>query len=114
MLRVRKSNSDRNSVPAFQTGMADNRHYVNRGSIATLIRKKQESGSRPPLVQIQFIVFRHNEHEIEKIHALARELGVDGVKIKPGVIGDRDWPPSNNKLRFKKAASDAKRMKTCW
>ena len=37
-------------------------------NVEALIRKKRESGSRTPLVQIQFIVFRHNEHEIERIH----------------------------------------------
>jgi MoaA/NifB/PqqE/SkfB family radical SAM enzyme len=44
-------------------------------------RKKELNAVKPDLV-LQFIVMRHNEHEIPAIMQLGKELGVDRVELK--------------------------------
>lgn len=44
------------------------------------LRKK--SKSKHPFVELQFIVFKHNEHQIKEIKILGKKLGVDKVTLK--------------------------------
>ena len=45
--------------------------------IRRVLRARKELGSETPIVELQFIVMRHNEHQIAAMRAIARELGVD-------------------------------------
>jgi pyruvate-formate lyase-activating enzyme len=54
-----------------------------RSNVARIIARKRALGSLVPFVEWQFVPSRHNEHEIAGLEAAARELGVDGVRIKP-------------------------------
>ncbi len=74
--------------------------YRQGGSLAKAIcaieninaeRKKQHS--RFPKIEVQFVVFRHNEHEINDIKRLARQWGADSVSIKTAQIYDFDKKP---------------------
>jgi MoaA/NifB/PqqE/SkfB family radical SAM enzyme len=47
-----------------------------------LVRKKV-LGSRTPFVEWQFVPLRHNEHEIADAVKLAKDIGVDGFRLKP-------------------------------
>jgi len=51
-------------------------------NIKTFISIKKKNKSNTPLVELQFIVFKHNEHQIDEINALGKSLGVDKVSIK--------------------------------
>jgi len=51
-------------------------------NIKTLIATKKEKESNLPFVELQFIVFKHNQHQIDKIKAMGKSLGVDEVSIK--------------------------------
>ncbi|MCX5713912.1 MAG: radical SAM protein, partial [Candidatus Omnitrophica bacterium] len=67
-------------------------------NIKTLVRKKKELNSRLPTVIWQFLVFRHNEHEIDIARKMGRELGVDDVGINSAFIAAdsveyKDWVP---------------------
>lgn len=42
-------------------------------------------------IEIQFIIMRHNEHEIEAIEKLAQELGVDRLRLKTVLIKKDLW-----------------------
>jgi radical SAM protein with 4Fe4S-binding SPASM domain len=42
-------------------------------------------------IQIQFVVFSHNEKEIQDIIALSKELGADYVKLKTACISGKEW-----------------------
>lgn len=53
-----------------------------------LIKWKQELRSRTPYVIFQFLVVRPNEHQIEEVRELAREMGVDDVWLKTAQIYD--------------------------
>lgn len=41
---------------------------------------------RKPKIVLQFLVFKHNEHQIKDIKALGRRLGVDKVELKTAQI----------------------------
>ena len=53
-----------------------------------VVRWKKELKSRTPHVIFQFLVVRQNEHQIPELKSLARELGVDEVKLKTAQIYD--------------------------
>ena len=80
-------------------------------NLRTLVRKKREVGSSTQ-IELQFIVFRYNEHEVGKIKALAKNIGVDSLKLRPGLTDNDEWVPKNRKYRYdsKKVA----RKRTCW
>ena len=43
---------------------------------------KLRNKNKLPWVELQFIVFKHNEHQIKEIKELGKQLGVDSVSIK--------------------------------
>ena len=59
-------------------------------------KRKQQKG---PHIIWQFIVFKHNEHQINDVKDLGKELGVDEVRIKSAQIYEpetkQDWIPDN-------------------
>jgi radical SAM protein with 4Fe4S-binding SPASM domain len=54
---------------------------VTKG-IEALVKKKKELKSKYPLIELQFIVFRHNEDEIKSFKKMAKRLQVDRATIK--------------------------------
>lgn len=51
-------------------------------NIKAFMKQKKALKAKFPFVELQFIVFKHNEHQIEEIKALAKELGVDKLSLK--------------------------------
>ena len=47
-----------------------------------LVEAKQRKGVNHPLITFQFLVTRHNESQIERLHQIAEEMGVDDVRLK--------------------------------
>ena len=56
--------------------------------INNLVAAKKRLKSKTPLIDLQFIVFAHNENEIEGVKLLAKKLGVDRLLIKTAQIYD--------------------------
>ncbi len=56
--------------------------------VRNLVAWKKKLKSRRPFIILQFIVFKHNEHEIEAVRALGKALGIDYVAIKTAQIYD--------------------------
>ncbi|MBM4267902.1 MAG: radical SAM protein [Deltaproteobacteria bacterium] len=52
-------------------------------NLETLVRKRHELASPTPRIIWQFLVFRHNEHEVDRVEEFARARGADDVRIKP-------------------------------
>ena len=50
--------------------------------IKTLVELRKKTKATNPLIVIQFIVFRGNQHETEDIKKLGKRLGADKVEIK--------------------------------
>lgn len=53
-----------------------------------LVHWKKKLQSATPHIIFQFVVFSHNENEIEEVFRLAKEHGVDEVKIKTAQVYD--------------------------
>ena len=93
--------------------------------IKTLVKAKKELKVNYPLIELQFIAFRHNEREIEQFKELGRELGVERAVIKSAQIyhpqqSSEILPPENpNFSRYKRSESGEfyllrKNRKYCW
>jgi radical SAM protein with 4Fe4S-binding SPASM domain len=57
-------------------------------AVAWFCAEKKRRGLKKPRIDLQFIVMRHNEHEIPEIRRLASEWGVDQLRIKTVNAGD--------------------------
>ena len=60
-----------------------------------MLKKKKELKRSNPYISWQFLVFRHNEHEIEEVKRMGNDLGVEHVGITKAFIGNKDWIPLN-------------------
>lgn len=60
-----------------------------------LIKTRRALKRTHPYITWQFLVFRHNEHEINDVLKVGKRLGVDHVGITKAFIGDKDWMPSD-------------------
>lgn len=89
-----------------------------------IIRWKKELKSKTPNIIFQFLVVKPNEHQIADVHALAKELGVDEVRLKTAQIYDyengNDLIPTIDKYARYKKGRDGKysiknaMMNHCW
>jgi radical SAM protein with 4Fe4S-binding SPASM domain len=89
-----------------------------------ILRFKKELKSRTPHVVFQFLVVKHNEHQIDELRILADDLGVDQVVLKSAQIYDYKngsaLIPSNEKYSRYRKNGDGKYsvknelMNHCW
>lgn len=61
-----------------------------------IVKWKKKLKSKTPFVFFQFLVVRPNEHQIEDVKKLAKDVGVDEVRFKTAQIYDYENDP--NKL----------------
>ena len=54
--------------------------------IGNMVAARKAQKRHNPLIEVQFIVFRHNEHQISQIKQLARQWGADRVVLKTAQI----------------------------
>ncbi|MFN8299694.1 MAG: radical SAM/SPASM domain-containing protein [Chitinophagales bacterium] len=71
-----------------------------------LVKAKKEMKSRTPHIVFQFLVVKPNEHQIEEVQKLGKEIGVDEVKLKTAQLydfenGNELMPANNNYSRYK-------------
>ena len=64
-------------------------------NLKLLVKKRKELKSAKPYITWQFLVFRHNEQEVEEALNLGKRIGVDHVGISKAFIGEKDWIPLN-------------------
>jgi radical SAM protein with 4Fe4S-binding SPASM domain len=57
-------------------------------NLKMLIKAKRDKQSKAPQILWQYLVFKHNEHEIEDAKKLAREIGVDRLEFS------KPWCPT--------------------
>jgi radical SAM protein with 4Fe4S-binding SPASM domain len=90
-----------------------------------IIKWKKALNSSKPFVFFQFLVVKHNEHQIEEIKQLAKEIGVDQVRLKTAQVYDyvndpNQLIPTNEKYsRYKKNKDGSFKSKNklsnrCW
>jgi radical SAM protein with 4Fe4S-binding SPASM domain len=66
-----------------------------------MVKWKRKLGSKTPHIIFQFLVVKPNEHQIEEVKRLAKEIGVDEVKLKTAQVYEykngNDLIPENDK-----------------
>lgn len=71
--------------------------------LRALIRRKKERRLQKPFVEFQFIVMKHNEHQLDDVKKYCKEVGVDKVVFKTMQISSYEhavkFLPSNKKYR---------------
>src|SRR5215213_5775694 len=48
---------------------------------ANIVKWKKELGSKTPFIVFQFLEIRPNEHQMEEVQRMAKEIGVDDVRL---------------------------------
>ena len=90
-----------------------------------IIKWRKELNSKTPFVFFQFLVVKHNEHQIEDIKRIAKEIGVDEVRFKTAQVYDYENDPNqlipsiDKYSRYKKSADGTyvpknKLANQCW
>src|SRR5204862_1212482 len=60
-----------------------------------IVKWKKELKSKTPFVFFQFLVVKPNEHQIEDIKVLAKEVGVDQVRFKTAQVYNYETDPNH-------------------
>lgn len=86
---------------------------------AAIARARRENGGKGPELIWQFIVFRHNQHELEAAERLARETGFDHIMFRPGYIFDdpatkESWRSTLPEFSEEKRCSDDDTCRWPW
>jgi radical SAM protein with 4Fe4S-binding SPASM domain len=89
-----------------------------------VVKWKRELNSPTPHLIFQFLVVRPNEHQIPDIYRLAKEIGVDEVKLKTAQVYDYEFgnpliPTIEKYARYAKQENGTYRVKNkllnhCW
>ncbi len=76
---------------------------------------------RHPIIELQFIVFKHNEHQVQEFIALAKKLGIDRISVKSAQIyyDFEAWLPEKSPLKRYKKQENTWKLKNevpnrCW
>ena len=59
-----------------------------------IVKWKKELKSKTPFIFFQFLVVKPNEHQLEDIQKLAKEVGVDEVRFKTAQVYDYEKDPN--------------------
>lgn len=89
-----------------------------------IIKARKDLGSRTPHIIFQFLVVKPNEHQIEDVLALGREMGVDEVRFKTAQVYDYKFgnpliPENAEYSRYRRMNDGTYRIKNkllnqCW
>jgi radical SAM protein with 4Fe4S-binding SPASM domain len=93
--RTVESGLDRLIISVDGTTQETYEQYRVEGKLETVLQGarnvvawKKKLGARHPHIVFQFLVVRPNEHQIPEIYRLAKEIGVDEVKLKTAQVYD--------------------------
>lgn len=89
-----------------------------------VVKWKKQLQSKTPHIIFQFLVVKPNEHQIPEVYRLAKEIGIDEVKLKTAQIYDYEQgnpliPTLDQYSRYRKQADGTYRIKNqllnhCW
>jgi MoaA/NifB/PqqE/SkfB family radical SAM enzyme len=70
-------------------------------NVRLLVGIKKNRNSQTPRLMWQFLLFKHNEHEVGTAKALAEKVGVDIFSLVPAYIPpeEQDWMPSRESVQ---------------
>lgn len=92
--------------------------------VKNLVEARKEANSRTPYLIIQFLVVKPNEHQIDEVKQMGKDLGVDKVTLKTAQIyeyekGSPLIPENQRYSRYAQQADGSYRLKNklknqCW
>lgn len=111
--RLIKSGLDQLIVSLDGASEATYNKYRKNGDFKKVVRMlkmatdmKKKMGVKYPEIKLQFIIMKHNEHEIKKVIQLAKDVGVDTLFFKTVGVMDpklkrdiKKYMPTNPKFR---------------
>lgn len=126
-----ESGLDRLIISVDGTTQETYQNYRREGNLDTvlqgaknIVKWKKAMKSATPHVIFQFLVVKPNEHQIPDIYRLAREIGIDEVKLKTAQVYDyehgNDLIPDNDRYsRYRKNHNGTYSIKNellnhCW
>ena len=129
--RTVESGLDRIIISIDGTSQSTYEQYRKEGQLdkvlegaANLVRWKRALKAQRPHTIFQFLVVRHNEHQIPEVFQLAKEIGIDEVKLKTAQVYDykngNDLIPTQNKYSRYRQSTDGtwqvknKLLNRCW
>lgn len=68
-------------------------------NIKDLLDKKKARGLQQPFVEWQYIVFRHNEHEVKATEKMAYQIGINKFTPLPAYVEEQSWLPESEEFR---------------
>ncbi|MFH1314433.1 MAG: radical SAM protein [Candidatus Eisenbacteria bacterium] len=71
-------------------------------NVKKMVELKRKLRVASPLIELQFLVMKHNEGDIEKVRELADEIGVDRLAFKPVGFNNADWGREEIVSEFRK------------
>ncbi|MBK8970217.1 MAG: radical SAM protein [Hahellaceae bacterium] len=80
-------------------------------NVQNLLMVKKRKHSSAPFVEWQFIVFKHNEHEVKDAERFAYEIGINKFTPLPAYVEDKDWLPVGEE--YKVELFNPERLKNC-
>jgi len=126
-----ESGLDRMIISVDGTTQEVYQNYRKEGNLETVlqgarnvVKWKRELKSNTPHIIFQFLVVKPNEHQIPEIYRLAKEIGIDEVKLKTAQVynfeNGNDLIPTIDKYsRYRKQEDGTFRVKNqllnhCW
>jgi len=92
--------------------------------IENLVAAKKALKTHAPFIILQFLLFKHNTHQIPEVRKLARKLGVDKLEFKTAQVYDFDLgseliPEISQYSRYTKTEDETFKIKNdhlnkCW
>ncbi|MCX6248151.1 MAG: radical SAM/SPASM domain-containing protein [Bacteroidetes bacterium] len=77
--------TDAGTYEKYRTG--GNFDEVIKG-IKEIVRQKKEARSENPRIILQFLLLKHNQHQVKNLREFGKHLGVDKVQLKTAQICD--------------------------
>jgi len=106
-LNVLMASIDGASQESYETYRRGGRLDLALENVRHVVEAKKRLKRKNPIVEWKFIVFSHNEHEIETAKRMAADLGVDRLSFTSAVVGDaplkpeqEKWLPMNKEYRM--------------
>lgn len=80
-------------------------------NIKNILEQKKQRNLDRPFIEWQFIVFRHNEHEVKDTEIMAYEIGINKFTPLPAYVENPDWAATDEE--YKTEFANPERLRNC-
>lgn len=78
-------------------------------NVQQLVELKKRKKSYFPFIEWQYIVFKHNEHEISQAKLMAKKMGINNIVFLPAYTEDDNFAPTDPSMRLSNGSPLSKR-----